>query len=81
MYKKDLFKEWLNGHLAHCGWYLDCPTISTLKSKCELREKFENAYLDKPTSTNSSFRSGKKSHNAKKLKNTKEQSPKPSSDK
>jgi hypothetical protein len=71
MYRKDPFKEWLNGHLAFHGWYLDCP-INTLESKCKLREKFEDAHLDKPISTYYSFKGGKKSHNAKKLRKTKD---------
>jgi len=33
------------------GVTLDCPTNSTPKSKHKLREKFEDACLDKPIST------------------------------
>jgi hypothetical protein len=40
--------------------------------ECRLREKFEDACLDKPTSTYSSFRGGKRTHSAKKRK-TKDQ--------
>ncbi|CAM6007070.1 unnamed protein product [Sphagnum balticum] len=81
MYRKDLLKEWLSGHLASYGWYLDCPDDNTPKSKCKLREKFEDAHLDKPTSNNSNFKGGTKSHNAKKLRKTTEQSVGLSSDK
>jgi hypothetical protein len=81
MYKKDLLKEWLNGHLASYGWYLDCTLDNTPESKCKLREKFEDAHLDKPTSTDSNFRVGTRSHNVKKLKKTKDQSAGPSNDK
>jgi hypothetical protein len=41
---------------------------NTPELECGLKEKFENDHLDKPTSTNSSFRGGKK---------TKDQSDKP----
>jgi len=81
MYRKDLLKEWSNGHLTSCGWYLDCPANNTPKSKRTLKEKFEDACLNKPTLIYSSFRGGKRSHNAKKLKKTNEQSTRPSSDK
>jgi len=67
--------------LASYGWYLNYLANSTPKSKCNLKEKFEDAHLDKPTSTNFSFRGGKKSHNAKKLRKTKDQSIGPSNDK
>jgi hypothetical protein len=59
MYKKDLLKEWSNGQLASYGWYLDYLANSTLESKCGLRENFEDAHLDKPTSTDFSFRVAK----------------------
>jgi len=72
MYRKDLLKEWSNGHLASYGWYLDCLADSTLKSKHGLKEKFEDAHLNKPTSTNSRFKGGKRSQSAKKLKKTKD---------
>jgi hypothetical protein len=81
MYRKDLLKEWLSGHLASYGWYLDYTIDNTLKSKCKLREKFEDAHLDKPALTESNFRGGTRSHNAKKLRKTKDQSAGPSSDK
>ncbi len=74
-------KERFNGHLASYGWYLDYTLDNTPKSKCKLREKFEDAHLDKPTSTDSNFRVGTRSHNAKKLKKAKDQSAGPSSDK
>jgi hypothetical protein len=61
MYKKDLLKEWLSGHMASCGWYLDYPTKSTLELERMLMEKFEDARLDKPTSNNFSFKGGKRS--------------------
>jgi hypothetical protein len=64
----------LTTHFAFCGWYLDYPVDSTLKSKCGLREKFEDDHLNKLTSTDSSFRGGKKSHNAKRSRKTKNQS-------
>jgi hypothetical protein len=56
MYRKDLLKEWLNGHLASCGWYLDCLVNNTFKSERRLREKFENTYLDNPTLANFNFK-------------------------
>jgi hypothetical protein len=59
MYKKDLLKEWSNGQLASYGWYLDYPANSTPKLKCGLRENFEDACLDKPTSTDFSFKVAK----------------------
>lgn len=49
--------------------------------ECELREKFEDAHLDKPSLIDSSFRGGKRNHNAKKLKKTKDQLVKPLGDK
>jgi hypothetical protein len=61
MYKKNLLKGWSNGHLASCGWYLNCPTNNTLKLECGLKEKFEDACLDKPISIDFSFKGGKKS--------------------
>jgi hypothetical protein len=61
MYRKDLLKEWSSGHLASCGWYLNCPANNTPKLEHGLREKFEDARLDKPTSTNINFRGGKRS--------------------
>jgi hypothetical protein len=81
MYRKDLLKEWSSGHLASCGWYLDCPTNNTLKLEHRLRGKFEGTHLDKLTSTNFSFRGGKKNKSAKKLRKTKDQFARPSSDK
>ncbi len=54
--------------MASYGWYLDYP-----KLECKLKEKFEDACLNKPTSTDSNFRGGKRSHNAKKLRKTKDQ--------
>ncbi len=72
MYRKDLLKVWSSGHLASYGWYLDCLADSTLKSKHALKEKFEDAHLNKLTSTNSRFRGGKRSQSAKKLKKTKD---------
>jgi hypothetical protein len=74
MYKKDLLKEWLSGHLASYGCYLDCPVASTSKSEHKLKEKFEDTCLDKPISTYSSFRGGKRSHSTKNLRKTKDQS-------
>jgi hypothetical protein len=74
MYRKDLLKEWSNGHLTSCGWHLNYRVNNIPKSECGLKEKFEDARLDKPTSTNFSFNGGKKSHNAKKLRKTKDQS-------
>jgi hypothetical protein len=68
MYRKDLLKEWSNGHLASYGWYLDCPTYTTPKSECGLREKFEDEHLDKPTSSDFNFKGGKKSQSANKKK-------------
>jgi hypothetical protein len=56
MYRKDLLKEWLNGHLASCRWYLDCPIDNTFKSERGLREKFEDTYCDNPTLANFSFK-------------------------
>jgi hypothetical protein len=41
MYKKDLLKEWLSGHLASYGWYVDCPANNTLELECGLKEKFK----------------------------------------
>ncbi len=73
MYKKDFLKEWLSGHLASYGWFLDCPANSTPELERGLRHKFEDACLDKPTSTNSSFKGGKRSQGTKKLRNTKDQ--------
>lgn len=81
MYRKDLLKEWSSGHLASYRWYLDCRVDNTLKLKCGLREKFEDAHLDKPTSTDFNFRGVTWSHNAKKLRKTKDQLGGPSSDK
>ncbi len=78
---KDLLKEWSSGHLASYGWYLDYPTNSTPKSKHRLREKFEDACLDKLTSIDSSFKGGKKNQSAKKLRKTKDQSTGPLDDK
>jgi hypothetical protein len=65
MYKKDLLKEWSNGHLTSYGWHLDYLADNTPKSEHGLREKFEGVHLNKPTSTDSSFRGGKRSHSAK----------------
>jgi hypothetical protein len=56
---KDLLKEWLNGHVTSCGWYLNYLANNTPKSECGLKEKFENAHLNKPPSTNSNFRVGR----------------------
>jgi hypothetical protein len=53
----------------------------TPKSKCGSREKFEDGHFNKPTSINSNFRGGKKSHDAKRIKKTKNQSIKPLSEK
>jgi hypothetical protein len=72
MYRKDLLKEWLNGHLTSCGWYLNCIVDNTLESERGLKEKFEDARLNKPTSTDHNFKGGKKNHSAKKLRKTKE---------
>jgi hypothetical protein len=72
MYRKDLLKEWLNGHLTSCGWYLNYQVNNIPKLECGLKEKFEDARFNKPTSTNSSFKGGKKSHNAKKFRKTKD---------
>jgi len=63
-------KEWSSGHLTSCGWHLDYLTNSTLESECRLKEKFEDMRLDKSTSIDFSFKGGKKSHNAKKLRKT-----------
>jgi len=65
MYKKDLLEKWLIGHMASCGWYLDCPANNTPKSKHTLREKFEDTHLDKPISIDFNFRGGKRSQSAK----------------
>jgi hypothetical protein len=46
-----------------------------------LKEKFEDTRLDKPTSIDSSFKGGKRSHNAKKLRKTKDQLARPLGDK
>jgi hypothetical protein len=73
MYRIKLWKEWSNGHLASYRWYLDCPANNTPKLTRGLREKFKDVHLDKPISTNSSFRGGKKNHSVKKLKKTKDQ--------
>lgn len=81
MYRKDLLKEWSNGHLTSCGWYLNCLVDNTPELECELKEKFEDARLDKSTSIDYNFRGGKKNHNAKKLRKTKEESARLSSDK
>ncbi len=72
MYKKHLLKEWSSGHLASYGWYLDCPANNIPKSKLGLMETFEDAYLDKATSIDFSFKGGKKSKNVKKLMKTKD---------
>jgi len=69
MYRKDLLKEWSSGHLTSCGLYL---ADSTPKLKCGLKEKFKDAHLDKPTLFYFSFKGGKRSHSAKKLKKTKD---------
>jgi hypothetical protein len=37
-----------------------------------LREKLQDARLDKPASIDSSFKGGKRSHNVKKLRKTKD---------
>jgi hypothetical protein len=68
-------------HLDSYGWYLNCLTDNTSKLEHGLREKLEGMHLDKPTSTDSYFRGGKKNHSAKKLKKTKDQSVRPLSDK
>jgi hypothetical protein len=81
MYNKDFLKKWSSGHLASYGWYLNCLTNNISVLEHGLKEKFEDVHLNKPTSTNSSFRSGKRNHSAKKLKKTKDQSVGPSSDK
>jgi hypothetical protein len=81
MYKKDLLKEWSSGHLTSYRWYLDYLADNTLKSECGLRELFEDAHLDKPTSIDSSFKGGKKSQSAKKLRKTKDQFVRPLGDK
>ncbi len=81
MYRKDLLKEWSNGHLTSYGWYLNCLANNTPESECRLKEKFEDARLDKPTSTDYNFKGGNKNHNAKKLRKTKEQLARPSNDK
>ncbi len=70
MYRKDLLKKWSSGHLASCGWYLDCLVEGTPKLECRLREKFEDEHLDKPILTNFNSRGGKKSQSAKKRKTT-----------
>lgn len=59
MYRKDLLKECLSAHLASYEWYLDYT--STPKVERGLKEKFENGHFDKPTSTNYSFKGGRKS--------------------
>jgi len=58
-YMKDLLKEWLSGRLTSCGWYLNYPADNTPKSKCGLKEKFEDAHLNKPPSIDFNFRVGK----------------------
>jgi hypothetical protein len=63
--------------LTSYGWYLNCPIDNTPKLEHELREKFEDACLDKPTSNKYSFKGDKKNHNAKKLRKTKDQSIRP----
>ncbi len=68
MYKKDFLKQWWSGHLASYGLYLDYPANSTPKLERGLKEKFEDTHLDKPTSPDFSFRGGKRSQSAKKLK-------------
>ncbi len=81
MYRKDLLKEWPIAFLASCRWYLACLADSTTKFKCGLREKFEDGHLNKPISTDFNFRGGKKSHNAKRISKTKNQSTRPSNEK
>jgi hypothetical protein len=49
--------------------------------KHRLKEKFKDAHLDKPTSTDFSFMGGKRSKSVKKLRKTKDQSTRRSSDK
>jgi hypothetical protein len=41
-------------------WVVLNPVDNTPKSKCGLREMFEDACFDKPTSIDSSFRGGKR---------------------
>jgi hypothetical protein len=72
-YRKDLLKEWPTAFLASCRWYLTCLADSTPKSKRGLREKFEDGHLNKPTSIDSNFQGGKKSHDAKRIRKTKNQ--------
>jgi hypothetical protein len=61
MCRKDLLKEWLSGHLASYGWYLDCTVDNTPKTKCRLKKKFEDACFDKSTLISFSFMGGKRS--------------------
>jgi hypothetical protein len=49
--------------------------------ECGLREKFEDACLNKPTSINYSFKGSNKKHSANKLRKTEDQSTGPLGDK
>jgi hypothetical protein len=71
MFKKDLFKDWTLAHLPYYDWYLDCPYNINIKSKHELKEIFGETNLEKATSTYLSFRSGKQSQSAKRVRNRK----------
>ncbi len=62
-----------NTFLACCRWYLTCLADSTPKFKRGLREKFEDGHLNKPTSIDSNFQGDKKSHDAKRIRKTKNQ--------
>jgi hypothetical protein len=80
MFKRDFFKDWSHVQLPYCGWYLDCPNDINIKSKCQFREKYGEANLEKNISTYSNLTSVKQSQNAKRIRKLKKHLPRLSSE-